>query len=269
MTRMPPFVSAIVACLAALASSAAFADEYASDWARSSKAEARLIAGAPREAGVEVRLAPGAITYWRNPGDAGVPPRFDFAGSRNLASAEPAYPAPNRIAESDGSEAFGYQDEVVFPIAVAATDASQPVELALQFNYAVCEKLCIPARATLKLTLPAAGASPYAASLAAARAETPHASELAALGGELTALGADAWRLCAPAEQGPQRDLFIEAPGGWWLTSHAEPAADGRACFTLALRDKPSDAALPVEVGATLTGGAAPREFKLTLAPKG
>jgi DsbC/DsbD-like thiol-disulfide interchange protein len=269
MIAMPPFVFALVAGAAALASSAAFADDYASDWARSSKAEARLVAGAQGEAGVEVRLAPGAITYWRDPGDSGVPPRFDFAGSRNLARAEPGYPAPTRIAESDGSEAFGYQGDVVFPISVSAADPSQPVELALQFDYAVCEKLCLPAKATLKLTLPAAGASPYAASLAAARAQAPRASELAALGGELTALGADAWRLCAPSEPGPKRDLFIEAPGGWWLTSRAEAAADGRACFALALRDKPSGGALPVEVGATLTGGAGAREFKLTLAPKG
>jgi DsbC/DsbD-like thiol-disulfide interchange protein len=269
MMTMSPSVFAIAACVAALASSGACADDYASDWARSSKSQARLVAGAPGEAGVEVRLAPGAVTSWRDPGDSGAPPRFDFAGSRNLAHAEPAYPAPTRVVESDGSDAFGYQDAVVFPIAVAPADPSQPVELALQFDYAVCEKLCLPARATLRLTLPAAGASPYAASLAAARAETPRPSELTALGGELTALGVDAWRLCAPAEPGPKRDLFIEAPGGWWLTSRAEPAADGRDCFALALRDKPSDGVLPLEVGATLTGGAAPREFKLTLAPKG
>ena len=229
---------------------------------------ARLVAGAPGQAGVEVRLAPGAITYWRDPGDSGAAPRFDFAGSRNLASAEPAYPAPTRIAEPDGSEAFGYTRDVVFPIAAAAADPSQPIELALQFDYAVCEKLCLPAKATLKLTLPAGGASPYAAALEAARNAAPRATDLAALGGELTALGADAWRMCAPAEPGPQRDLFIEAPSGWWIASRAEAAAADRACFALALREKPADGGLPVEVRATLTGGAAPREFMLTLAPK-
>jgi DsbC/DsbD-like thiol-disulfide interchange protein len=260
---------ALAACGAALASSSALADDYASDWARSSTAEARLVAGAPGEAGVEVRLAPGAVTYWRNPGDSGAPPRFDFAGSRNLARAEPAYPAPSRIVESDGSQAFGYQDKVVFPIAVVAADASQPVELALQFDYAVCEKLCIPAKATLKLTLPSAGASPYAATLAAARTETPRPTDLATLGGELTALGPDAWNFCAPVEPGAQRDLFIEAPDGWWLTTNVSGAAKDRACFAVSLQQKPSDASLPVAVHATLTGGAAAREFALTLAPKG
>jgi DsbC/DsbD-like thiol-disulfide interchange protein len=269
MTRMARRFLALAACAAALAASPALADDYASDWARSSKADARLVAGAPGEAGVEIRLAPGAVTYWRDPGDSGAPPRFDFAGSRNLARAEPAYPAPSRIVEADGSQAFGYQDKVVFPIAVVAADASKPVELALQFDYAVCEKLCIPAKATLKLTLPSTGASPYAATLAAARAEAPHATDLAALGGELTALGAGAWRLCAPAEPGARRDLFIEAPDGWWLTTTLDASAKDRACFAIALQQKPGDASLPVAVHATLTGGATPREFPLTLAPKG
>jgi len=143
MAGMKPLAYAIAAALASVAPAAA--DEYASDWARASKAAARLVAGAAGQAAVEIRLAPGAITYWRNPGDSGAPPRFDFAGSRNLARAEPRFPAPKRIAEPDGSDAFGYDDAVVFPIAVAAVDASQPVELKLKFAYAVCEKL-LPAR---------------------------------------------------------------------------------------------------------------------------
>ena len=147
MAGMKPLAYALAAALASVAPAAA--DEYASDWARASKAEARLVAGAAGQAAVEVRLAPGAITYWRNPGDSGAPPNFDFAGSRNLARAEPSFPAPKRIVEPDGSDAFGYDDAVVFPVAVAAVDASQPVELKLKFDYAVCEKLCLPAKADL------------------------------------------------------------------------------------------------------------------------
>jgi DsbC/DsbD-like thiol-disulfide interchange protein len=254
---------------AALVSAApAAADEYASDWARVSKAEARLVAGALGQAAVQVRLAPGAITYWRNPGDSGAPPRFDFAGSRNLARAEPNFPAPKRIAEPDGSEAFGYDDSVVFPIAVAAVDASQPVELKLKFDYAVCEKLCLPARADLALRLPQDGASPYAAAIATAADAVPRASDLGALGGALEAAGADAWRFCAKAEPGSPRDLFIEAPEGWWFESKAASDAAGRACFALELQQKPDGAALPLKVRATLTGGSGARDFPLTLAAK-
>ena len=265
MAEMKPFAYALAAL--ALAAPAA-ADEYASSWARASKAEARLVAGAAGQAAVEVRLAPGAITYWRNPGDSGAPPRFDFAGSRNLARAEPSFPAPKRIVEADGSDAFGYDDAVVFPLAVAAVDASRPVDLKLKPDYAVCEKLCLPAKAELELTLPQGGASPFAAAVAAATAEVPRATDLGALGGALEATGADLWRLCARAEPGPKRDLFIEAPEGWWFAAKPGADSDGRACFALELQQKPDGAALPVNVRATLTGGSGAREFPLAIAAK-
>src|SRR5271165_3937044 len=83
------------------------ADPFASEWAPSAKSEARLIADGTGQAGFQIELAAGAITYWRDPGDAGVPPTFDFAGSDNVAKVEPVFPAPKRIKESDGSEAFG------------------------------------------------------------------------------------------------------------------------------------------------------------------
>ncbi len=266
MAGMKPLAYALAAALAAVAPAAP--EEYASDWARASKAEARLIAGAAGQAAVEVRLAPDAITFWRNPGDSGAPPRFDFAGSRNLARAAPRYPAPKRIAEPDGSNAFGYDDAAVFPIAVEAVDASQPIELKLKLDYAVCEKLCLPAKAELELTLPQSGASPYAATIAAAVAEVPRVSDLPTLGGALEAAGADAWRLCVKAEPGPPRDLFIEAPEGWWFATKPAADAEGRACFALELQQKPDGAALPVKLRATLTGGAAPREFPLAVAAR-
>ena len=63
------------------------ADPFASDWAPSLKSKARLIADGAGQAGFQIELAPGSITYWRDPGDAGVPPGFDFSRSVNVASA--------------------------------------------------------------------------------------------------------------------------------------------------------------------------------------
>ena len=91
--------------VAALGGPAAAADAFSTNWAPAAKAEARLVAAGPTLAAFEVRLAPGAITYWRNPGDAGVPPTFDFTGSQNVARVDPIFPAPKRISEPDGSEA--------------------------------------------------------------------------------------------------------------------------------------------------------------------
>jgi DsbC/DsbD-like thiol-disulfide interchange protein len=244
------------------------ADAYSTDWAKALTAQARLLAGGPQEAAIEIQLAPGAVTYWRDPGDSGAPPTFDFSGSINLAHAEPIFPAPKRMQEADGSEAFGYDKSVVFPIAVQAVDPSKPVTLAVNANYAVCEKVCLPARAKLSLTLPRDGATPYAASIEAARALEPRRVEWGALGAELTSSDAQSWRLCLPSQPGPPRDLFAEPPTGWWLSTRAEASANGRDCFTIALREKPSDGAFPAPVRATITGGAGAVDVILSLQPK-
>ena len=259
---------ALCALAACAAGEARAADAFSTDWARTLKAEARLLAGSPGRAAFEIQLAPGAITYWRDPGDSGAPPSFDFSGSVNLARAEPEYPAPERIAEPDGSEAFGYRSGVVFAIAVEALDPSKPVTLALNATYAVCEKICLPAKAKLTLTLPESAATPYAASIEAARQATPRRVEWRSLGGELASLDANDWRLCLPAEPGPARDLFIEAPSGWWLSTKAEANAGGRDCFAIALLQKPADGALPLSARATITGGAGALDVMLILPPK-
>jgi DsbC/DsbD-like thiol-disulfide interchange protein len=244
--------------LAALAAPASAGDAFSTGWAGASKSEARLLAASGGLAGFEVKLTPGAITYWRDPGESGVPPTFDFSGSDNAAQIEPVFPAPKRIKEQDGSEAFGYDADVVFPLKVKARDPARPVTLALNANYAVCEKLCLPARASLTLTLPAA-ASPYATRVEAALAAAPRAVAPEAFG-TLTGDGASGWRLCAPHEAGPARDLFVEAPQGWWVTAATAAADKGRDCFDLALRDRPKDAALPVPLRLTMTGGSGPIE---------
>ena len=87
----------------ALCGAPAFAaNSFSTDWALASKSQARLIAGGGDLAGFEIALAPGAITYWRDPGDAGLPPTLDFSASDNVASVEPEFPAPKRIMEADG-----------------------------------------------------------------------------------------------------------------------------------------------------------------------
>ena len=254
--------------LIALPGAARAADADASDWAPSAKSQARLIADGAGQAAFQVKLAPGAITYWRDPGESGVPPTFDFAGSVNLARAEVRFPAPSRIAEPDGSEAFGYSDGVIFPIVVEAKDPARPVTLALNANYAVCEKICLPARASLSLTLAAGAATPFAAELEAARGKVPRHVDAAALGAEVTAIDAHNWTLCLPAQPGAPRDLFVEPPAGWWLEAKAQTAADGHDCFALALRQAPADATFPAAVRATVTGGAGAVETQVKLAPK-
>jgi DsbC/DsbD-like thiol-disulfide interchange protein len=256
-----PIRGALAAALSLLLPGAiAFAaDAFSTDWAPAAKSQTRLIAGGGDLAGFEIDLSPGAITYWRDPGDAGLPPTLDFSASDNIASVEPKFPAPKRIKEADGGEAFGYDGDVVFPLAVKPRDPAKPATLKLTADFAVCEKVCLPAKAHLELKLTPATGSPYAGAIDAALAAVPRAiapKDFSAL----EALAAESWRLCFAHEEGPRRDLFVEAPEGWWLKTAPAQADEGRDCFTLTVGDKPKGAVFPVTLRLTLTGGAGPVE---------
>jgi DsbC/DsbD-like thiol-disulfide interchange protein len=132
-----------------------------SAWDGNQRAAVRLIAGGTvrtaagatiHRAGVEIRLAPGWKTYWRYPGDSGLPPRFDFSKSQNVKSVAVRWPAPQRLAD-EGGTSIGYKHDVVFPLEVVAQDAGKPVTLALGIDYGVCEKFCAPADGKGELTL--------------------------------------------------------------------------------------------------------------------
>jgi DsbC/DsbD-like thiol-disulfide interchange protein len=245
------------ALLAALAASPALA-AFDSAWSISAKSRARLVAD-ERGAGFEIALSPGAITYWRDPGEAGVAPAFDFRASENLAKAEVDFPAPERIPEPDGSTAFGYREGVILPIRVTPADPAKPVRLKAKVDYAVCEKLCLPAHASAEVTLDGKGASPYAADLARARALVPAKVEAAELGAVVSVTGPKSWRLClgeAPS------DLFVEAPEGFWVEPKRE--ADGK-CYTLTLQQTPDGGKPPIEVRVTVERAQGAAETKVTL----
>src|ERR1043165_4078953 len=128
----------------------------ASAWDGDQRAAIRLVAGAQRgavhRAGIEIRLAPGWKTYWRYPGDSGVPPRFDFSSSKNVKSVTVRYPAPHRLTDESGTS-IGYKGSVVFPLDVVAENAARPVALVLKADYAICEKVCIPAEGKAELSV--------------------------------------------------------------------------------------------------------------------
>jgi suppressor for copper-sensitivity B len=107
--------------------------------------------------GLHFTLKPGWKTYWRSPGDAGYPVSIDYEGSRNLAGAEIAWPAPHRF-KLFGLQTFGYSGEVVFPIYARPQQPGQPMTIRAQVRYLVCETVCIPYNAALTLAIPAAPA---------------------------------------------------------------------------------------------------------------
>ena len=123
---------------------------------------ARLLAGwtdadGTRISALELVLEPGWKTYWRNPGDTGLPPSFDWSGATNLADAQIIWPAPQTII-SDGETSLGYHDRLILPIRATPLDAAKPVSLAAEIEVGLCEKVCVPGQ--LSLTAPAADTMP-------------------------------------------------------------------------------------------------------------
>lgn len=106
-------------------------------------------------AAIRVRLAPGWYTYWRQPGDTGIPPLFDWSGSTNLGAARVHWPAPV-IIRSGSSSSIGYYEQVIWPIELTPTGAG-PISLDVDMQIGVCEEVCIPADFTVQLTLPEMG----------------------------------------------------------------------------------------------------------------
>jgi DsbC/DsbD-like thiol-disulfide interchange protein len=200
-------------------------------------------------AGVELKLAPGWKTYWRYPGDSGVPPRFEFEQSENVKSVTVLWPAPLRFSDSEGAT-IGYKTNVVFPLRIEPKDASKPVTLKLKLDYAVCERLCVPVDAKAELALDGKDKASDAA-VTAAEVLVPKTQALRA-GAPLSIVSAVADKASTPprvlidvaAPKDSPVTLFAEGPSADWALPLPEPVAgaDNLKRFAVTLDGLPSGA---------------------------
>ncbi|MGN6459711.1 MAG: protein-disulfide reductase DsbD domain-containing protein [Pseudolabrys sp.] len=207
------------------------------------------------QAGVEVTLGPGWKTYWRYPGDSGVPPKFDFEKSDNVAAVDLAWPAPHAFADGSGTS-IGYKQRVVFPLTITPRDPKKPVTLRLELDYAVCEKLCVPeqAKAELALQTPQASLDPR---LTEAHARIPKpgkigdAAPLAIQSVSVTPGQKPQVNVTVAAPADTPVELFAEGPTPAWALPIPQPQPAGAAPhrFTFDLDGLPSGATAK---GATL-----------------
>jgi DsbC/DsbD-like thiol-disulfide interchange protein len=270
MSRLPrwPFFATIF--VAAIAAALAAADNSA--WDGDARAGIRLIAGGGAtekgetvlRAGVEIRLAPGWKTYWRYPGDSGVPPHFDFRKSENVKAVTVAWPAPQRLVDSEGVT-IGYKNGVVFPLKIVPEDAAKPVRLRLKLDYAICEKLCVPVQGQSELVIKMGDAT--APAIAASEKTVPRPRALGAEGplaikavnredgGKLPRILVD---VAAPA--GAAIEIFAEGPAPDWalpVPEKIEGAPAGLQRFAFALDGLPPGAsAKGAELKITAVAGA-------------
>lgn len=155
-TCSPSFTQAVLstALLGMLvALSARSATAASSQWQDVGGGQVRLVAIKDPAQGtlsgvVEVRLEKGWKTYWRAPGSSGIPPEFDFSGSKAIEVDRVHFPSPMRM-EAGESVFYGYKDAVAFPFYGLAGIGES--ELRLNLLIGICEEICIPATASLAI----------------------------------------------------------------------------------------------------------------------
>jgi len=153
-----PIRLALLAALATLSPAAVSAEALTQDQIMT----AALLPGWRTESGARMSalrldLAPHWKTYWRSPGDAGIPPEFDWSGSKNLKAVHIHWPVPE-VFHLNGLQTIGYREELVLPLEVVPQDPARPVELHARVDLGVCNEICMPATITLDASLSGPGA---------------------------------------------------------------------------------------------------------------
>jgi DsbC/DsbD-like thiol-disulfide interchange protein len=223
-------------------------------WVAATNSKLRLFGGMAKTpdgeqlmAGIQLRMDDGWKTYWRNPGDSGVPPQFDWSGSTNLKEAKVLYPVPHRFADAN-STAVGYSGEVIFPVKLTPERPGEPVELKLALEFGLCKSLCIPndAKFSLKLQPDATPNDVDAKLLSASLDLVPQPvapGALPAIGKIEAKLDADKPSIVIEAlypAGAAGTDLFVDIADGTYVPvpNALGPLADGKQSFAVNFTSK-------------------------------
>jgi DsbC/DsbD-like thiol-disulfide interchange protein len=248
-----PAIALRTAFLAALALPAPAIAAH-SDWAEADEAQLRLLLEPPTRGGIlggiEIVLNPEWYTYWRNPGEAGVPPAFDFSGSENVAEIEVRYPTPSR--RDDGtSVSLIYMEEVVFPLVVSPSDASRPVTVRVKANFGVCSEICIPTGAMAQVTSSEAPDPLSTARIASFAGRVPGAPDPGRFDIRNVIAEEGALLIEVLMPESSTMDLFADPPAGWYVGQPAFVEREGEISrYRLSLSARPHEAPI---LGQTFT----------------
>jgi DsbC/DsbD-like thiol-disulfide interchange protein len=255
LTRWRPAIAAFAVIFLSGASVSGPIEE-SSLWSGDQRSAVRLLAAVSGEdgvptilrAGLEIKLSEGWKTYWRYPGDSGVPPRFDFLQSDNVDRVDVLWPAPHRFSD-EGDNSIGYVTDVVMPLRITVRDPRRPVTLRLRLYYGICQKVCVPAEASAELRV-SGRPTAHDATLAAAEGRVPRRTALGADGPlAIRALqrehGSDHERIIVDVAAPEAAELFAEGPRADWALPLPEPvkgAPAGLQRFAFALDGLPPGA---------------------------
>lgn len=163
--------------------------------------------------GVRVDLGPGWKTYWKSPGDAGLPPEFDWSGSSNLDHAEVNWPAPSRLS-IQGVETVGYTHQVLFPVRIRVRDPAIATKVQLKLAVYACSTICVREQRVLSTTIQPDANGFSQATIDSWRSRVPHATSevLSVIAVERSTTGPASLRLTiASSKPLLEPDAFIDS----------------------------------------------------------
>jgi DsbC/DsbD-like thiol-disulfide interchange protein/cytochrome c biogenesis protein CcdA len=151
-------------------------------------------AGAAAWIGLRIQHQPHWHTYWRNPGESGMPTSIEWTPPEGVKVDEIAWPTPKRI-PTGGLVNFGYEDDLLLPMQVQIPAAQKAaVTLSGKATWLICKEVCIPEEGVVSLTLPVTSAGPKTTPSTHAALFTKALAALPQALGELPAKSAAAQR---------------------------------------------------------------------------
>ena len=213
-----------------------------------------VAAGQPLWLGLQIAHQPGWHTYWKNPGDSGLPTELTWTLPEGVDVGEIAWPAPKKLRVEQMAN-YGYEGTVLLPVALQLAPsfkAAEHLTVRLHASWLVCKLECIPEEGDFTLQLPLHGSTAlHAGAFAAAQAAQPQPL----MGDSRVRVdsGGEQLHLSVPglpvALRGQALQLFSEAPAA------IEHAAESGSGWTQAWDGDVWTATLPLssERGASLS----------------
>ena len=221
-------------------------------------------------AGLSLALAPGWKTYWRSPGEAGIPPEFDWSGSQNVKAVHVHWPSPV-VFHTNGMQTVGYDGGVILPLEVVPEVPGQPVILRARVDMGICKDICLPAEVLVSGDLLAPGVDE--GGIRAALKARPASAGQAGVGRVTCAVEpiADGLRLTATVEiaaQGGDEALVIEPADRSIWVGEAATQRDGGTLTAVAEMVGPTGAPFAIDrSGLRLTVIGGPRAVQIDGCP--
>lgn len=220
-----------------------------SEWASNEGGRMRLVVldadtHGNRPAVLQIEPNPGWTTYWREPGDSGIPPSITFAPGSPFGLASLSFPVPKRLDSGDLRD-IGYDAAVSLPMVLTGPVSQEAMPLDATVFIGLCRNICIPFQAELAETLSpeAEAGAEETAILTDARARLPESpSADFAVSGFAMAEDLKNLRLelVLPKGAGDRPQIMATGPNGYVFTDYtATSAADGRLTVELPIAKLP------------------------------